>query len=141
MNVVDTNVLIYAVDPLSEHHSRSRRWLDDEIGSGRAVLLPWIALVGFLRLTTNASTAVAPLEFEFAASVVRKWLSRPNVRTPYPDDRHLDRMSELLATPGTGGNLVNDAHIAAIALQHEATVITFDNDFGRFPGVKWQQPA
>lgn len=141
MRLVDTNVLIYAVDPLSEHHQRSRRWLDSEISSGRTVLIPWLVLVGFLRLTTNPSTAVEPLTFADAAEIVNAWTSRPNVSSPHPDANHLARMKDLLAATATGGNLVNDAHVAALALQHNAVVMTFDNDFSRFPDVRWEQPA
>ncbi|MGK2878405.1 MAG: TA system VapC family ribonuclease toxin [Solirubrobacterales bacterium] len=140
MKLVDTNVLIYAVDPLTEHHQRSRRWLDGEISSGRKVLIPWVALIGFLRLTTNPSTAVDPLKFEEAAGIVKLWISRPNVSSPHPDASHLERMRELLLPTSTGGNLVNDAHLAALALQHNAVVMTFDNDFSRFPGVRWESP-
>lgn len=141
MTVVDTNVLIYAVDPLSELHSRSKRWLDGEIGSGRTVLLPWLVLVGFLRLTTNAASAVDPMDFEEAAAIVEHWIGQPNVSAPHPDSKHLLRVRDLLDQTGTGGNLVNDAHIAALALQHDATVMTFDTDFARFPGVRWKSPA
>lgn len=141
MNLVDTNVLIHAVDPLSEYHARAKRWLDGEISSGRTLLMPWLVLVAFLRLTTNSATAVEPMPFEEAAAIVEAWTSQPNVSSPHPDKPHLSRMRELLASTGTGGHLVNDAHIAALALQHDATVMTFDNDFSRFPGVRWKQPA
>jgi predicted nucleic acid-binding protein len=57
-----------------------------------------------------------------------------------PDPRHLTRVEELLAATGRGGNLVNDAHLAALALQYDATVVSFDNDFSRFPGVRWERP-
>lgn len=141
MKLVDTNVLIYAVDPLAGHHSRSRRWLDGEISRGRKVLLPWQVLIGFLRLTTNPATAVDPLTFDEAAAYVELWTSRPNVSSPHPDASHLARMRELLHATATGGNLVNDAHLAALAMQHNASVVSFDNDFSRFPGLRWEQPA
>jgi len=142
VNVVDTNVLVYAVDPLSAFHSRAKRWLDGEISSGRRVLIPWLALVGFVRLTTLASLAMNPMTTDEAIDIVEAWLGNANVICPQPDGRHMSRVREILAaTAPAGGNLVNDAHIAALALQYKANIVSFDNDFARFPEVRWVQPA
>lgn len=140
MKLYDTNVLIYAVDPTAVHHARARRALDEEISSGRTVLLPWLALIGFIRLTTGGSLAIDPMSINEAVGVVKAWTSQPNVISPHPDSELIGRMEELLEKIGTGGNLVNDAYLAALALQHGATVVSFDNDFSRFPGVRWEQP-
>lgn len=141
MSLVDTNVLVYAVDPLSTHHARANRWLDSEISSGRKVYMPWLALIGFIRLTTQRATATNPLPADDALAIVRAWTGNANVICPHPDSQHLDRVAKLLAATAAGGNLVNDAHLAALAIQHEAAVVSFDNDFSRFPDVRWLQPG
>lgn len=112
------------------------------MASRATVLLPWVSLVGFVRITTHPRIHPHPLSPEAALTLVDEWLAHPQVITPEPDPRHTTRMRELLEAAGsTGGNLVNDAHLAALALQYGATVVTFDNDFGRFPGVKWEMPG
>lgn len=141
MRLVDANILIYAVDSRAERHDASRRWLDGALSSSETVLLPWLSLLAFLRVSTHPR--LSPTQFDSAAalSIVDSWLARPNTVTPEPDSRHAQRIRELLtAVGGRGGNLVNDAHLAALALQWGATVVTFDSDFGRFPGVRWEAP-
>ena len=141
MKLVDTNVLLYAVDELSEHHRPAREWIETTLSTGSRVLFPWIVLVGFIRLSTGRSFMADPLEPGEAVSLVEDWLAPYSSSVPVPDREHIARMSSLLAATGTGGNIVNDAHLAAIALQYDAEVISFDNDFSRFPGVRWKQPA
>ena len=139
--LVDTNVLLYAVDPTARHHVDANRWLDREITSGTTILIPLLVLAGFVRMTTQTATAVNPLSVDESISIAKAWLGEQNVLVPHPDVEHLDRVQTLLSTLATGGNLVNDAHLAALALQYGATVDSFDNDFARFPGVVWQLPG
>lgn len=142
MKLVDTNVLVYAVDSDSPRHEESHAWLQRALNEPETILLPWLSLIGFIRIASNPRLHRFPLAGREAVQLVEGWLSRPNVLAPEPDARHLRRVQELLvAAGGVGGNLVNDAHLAALALQHEATVVTFDNDFSRFPGVRWESPA
>lgn len=142
MKLVDTNVLVYAVAQDAPHHERSRAWLVASLNGAETVLLPWLSLIGFVRIVTNPRINGSPLSIDRALGIVASWLTLPPVITPEPDLRHPQRLLELLsAAGGSGGNLVNDAHLAALAVQHGATVVTFDNDFGRFPGVRWESPG
>lgn len=141
MKLVDANVLIYAVNTSARHHEASRRWLDRSLNGGETVLLPWLSLLAFTRLVTNPRVFDNPLSSHQALSRVRAWTHAPAARIPHPDGLHASRLEELLATIGTGGNLVNDAHLAALSIQFDAEITTFDNDFGRFPGVRWAVPA
>jgi toxin-antitoxin system PIN domain toxin len=140
LKLVDANVLIYAVDEHAEHHQGAKRWLDAALSSSETVLLPWVSLLAFIRLVTHPSVFERPLDAEQALDVVDVWLSSPVAVVPESDPAHITRLRTLLAATGKGGNLVNDAHLAALALQHRAVVITFDSDFGRFPGVAWEYP-
>lgn len=141
MKLVDANVLLYAVDEGAEHHSTAQAWLDRALSGNETILLPWVSLLAFLRLSTHPSVYEHPLTIAQALDVIDAWLETSPAITPEPDSQHPMRMRELLTATGRGGNLVNDAHLAAIALQHGATVTSFDRDFARFPGVNWEEPA
>ncbi len=140
MILVDANVLLYAVDSGAERHAVSKSWLDHALSGREAIAIPWISLLAFMRTSTHPSIYDRPLTVEQAMDVVDAWLSATAVVTAIPDDQHSRRLRELLAATGRGGNLVNDAHLAALAIQHRATIATFDSDFGRFPGVRWLSP-
>lgn len=82
-----------------------------------------------------------PLSVEDAAGIVRTWLAQPTAVVVEPTARHVDVLEGLLSNLGTGGNLVNDAHLAALALEHGADIVSFDADFSRFEGIRWQLPT
>lgn len=101
----------------------------------------WTVVLAFLRLTTRPALFERPLLVEEAQETMQRWLGRPSVTTVEPTARHLDLLGGLLRDVGTGGNLVGDAHLAALALEHGAEVVSFDHDFGRFQGVPWRIPG
>jgi uncharacterized protein len=135
VKVVDANVLVYAVNERSPHHAAAHEWLDEGIRSGETLGLPWIVTVAFLRLTTSRVILDRPLSPTVALDVVDGWLGQPSVVAVEPTTRHAAVLRGLFAVPGHAANLVNDAHIAALAIEHGADVVTFDRDFARFPGV------
>jgi uncharacterized protein len=141
VKLVDTNVLLYAVHEEARFHDEALRWLDATLSSGEGVVLPWVSLLSFVRITTRNGIYAQPQSAEEAFEIVDAWLAVPSVVNGEPDGSHARRTRELLVATGTGGNLVTDAHLAALALQYDATVISYDNDFGRFPGVRWERPT
>ena len=141
MKVVDANVLLYAVNEDAPHHRISRTWLDDALAGSEAMGLAWIVLLAFLRLSTNAALFARPLSLEEAIGVVRLWLVQPAATMVHPTPRHVELLAGLLQPLGTAANLVNDAHLAALALEHGAEIVSFDSDFGRFAGVTWSAPT
>lgn len=141
MKLVDANVLLYAVDTSAKHHHVAKRWLDRALSGSETVLLPWVCTLAFVRISTHPAIYERPLDVERALDVVAAWLSCPGAVAGEPGLRHVDALREMLEATGAGGNLVNDAHLAAIARERGATVVSFDNDFERFPGVAWQRPA
>ena len=141
MNLVDANVLLYAVNADAPRHDVAKRWLDDSLSGAGTVCFSWIVLLAFVRLSTKATLFPAPLTTGGAFDIVDAWLARPTARIVEPTARHADIVRSLLSAAGTAGNLVNDAHLAALAIEHRATVVTFDTDFARFPGVDWRIPA
>ena len=141
MKVVDANILVYAVNSASEHHSDARRWLDHALSGADTVGLAWVTLLAFIRLTTKVGLFPSPLTTADAVQRVNDWCSAPGAVLVHPGPRHVDVLANLLRQLGTGGNLVNDAHLAALAVEHRATIVSYDSDFGRFDGVQWRHPA
>lgn len=139
MKLVDANVLLYAVNTDSRHHTAARVWLDDALVGDETIGLPWLCLIAFTRLATHPSVFPAPLTTDAALDQVEAWLAAPAVVHCGPGVRHVALWRETLQQSG-GGNLVNDAHLAALAAEHKASVITFDTDFSRFTGLDWHTP-
>ena len=141
MVVVDANVLIYAVDQTSAHHDRSRSWLDATLAGTEAVGLAWIALLAFIRIGTNASIFPTPMTTDEATAQVETWLAAPAAVIAQPTPRHASLLRGLLRATGTAGNLTTDAHLAVLALELGADVVSYDRDFARFPGVRHRLPS
>jgi toxin-antitoxin system PIN domain toxin len=141
MQVVDANVLIYAVNKDAPHHSPAMRWLDAALTGGEPVGFAWVVLLAFMRLTTRAGLFPTPLTLERATDVVEEWLAQPPAVLLTPTPRHLSLLRGLLAPIGTAGNHVTDAHLAALAIEQRAVVVSFDADFSRFAGVRWRVPG
>jgi toxin-antitoxin system PIN domain toxin len=140
MRIVDANVLLYAVNSSSEHHEASRSWLDNALSGSDIVGFAWVPLLAFARLTTKHGLFPAPMNPDDAMAQIRDWCAAPSAVMVNPTARHADVLSGLISGVGAGGNLVNDAHLAALAIEHRARIVTYDNDFGRFDGVRWDAP-
>ena len=141
MVVVDANVLLYAVDSASAHHEQSRSWLDESLAGAEAVGLAWIALLAFIRVGTNPSVLPSPMSADEATGQVETWVGAPAAVIAEPTARHAGLVRGLLRDTGTAGNLTTDAHLAALAIEHGADIVSYDRDFGRFPGVRHRLPA
>lgn len=116
-------------------------WLDGALGGQETVAFAWVAILAFVRLATHRAVFAQPLTTDEATTVVRHWLSRPTAAVVDPTPRHLEVVAQLLTVTGTAGNLVNDAHLAALAIEHGCEVVSYDADFARFPAVRWKPPA
>lgn len=140
MMLVDANLLIYAIDSDSPHNRAARGWLEELLSGDAWVGLPWITVLAFLRITTHPAIMHRPLLPEAALAYVDEWLARPHVELVAPGEHHWPVFSNLLRANGTAGNLTSDAHIAALAIEHGATVVSADNDFQRFAGIRHLNP-
>lgn len=140
MKLVDANVLLYAVNSDADHHERSRRWLDGALSGEDTVAFAWIALLAFVRLSTREGLFPRPLSMDAAMDRVDAWLGAPSAVVLEPTIDHGRVLRRLLAPLTTAGNLVNDAHLAALAVEHKCEIVSFDNDFDRFHGVRWRSP-
>lgn len=141
MVVVDANVLLYARDETSAHHEPARPWLEAALGGREAVGLAWVALLAFIRVATNGSAYPGALTPGEACDQVEAWLGAPAAVVVHPTARHAAVLSGLLREGGTAGNLTTDAHLAALAIEHGAEVVSYDRDFARFAGVRHRLPG
>ena len=141
MKLVDANVLLYAVNEDAPHHEEARAWLDDGLSGNEAVGFAWVVVLAFLRLTTRADLFRRALEFEDAAAVVEQWLAAVPAVVVQPTPRHLELLRGLVQATGVAANLINDAHLAALALEYDATIVSYDRDFGRFAGLRHELPS
>ena len=140
MKIVDANVLLYAVNSAADHHEESRRWLDGALSGTDIVGFAWVPLLAFIRLTTKQGLFPSPLKPAEAMAQIKDWCAAPSAVLVNPTARHADVLSGLVARVGAGGNLVNDAHLAALAIEHRASIVSYDADFGRFDGLRWATP-
>ena len=141
MNFPDANVLVYAVNTKASQHLVARDWLDGALNGDRTVAFVWPVLLAFIRVSTNPAIFPSPLSVGDAMDVVDGWTSQPSAVIVNPGKGHGTVLGDLLRTAQQGGNLVPDAHLAALALENKGTVVSFDRDFGRFAGVKWLIPG
>ena len=141
MVIVDANVLLYAVDSTARQHESALGWLDASLAGAEAVGLAWVVLLAFIRISTNRSYFPSPLTADQATSQARSWLDAPAAVVAHPSARHHEVLAGLLREAGTGGNLATDAHLAALAVEHRAAIVSYDRDFGRFPGIRQRLPG
>jgi hypothetical protein len=140
VKIPDLNLLLYAVDRESAEHDRALAWWNGVLSGSETVGLAWSVLLGFVRLTTNPRVFRSPLSPEESLDYVARWLGVGVTTVVEPTTRHATVLRDLLARSGTGGNLVGDAHLAALAIEHGADLCSADRDFGRFAGLSWVNP-
>ena len=140
MILVDANILLYAEDKLSPQHDAARTWWDAQLSGSSPVCLCWMVIGAFIRIASNARVFENPLSVAQALKRVQSWLDQPCTRLIEPTDRHW-LVWQLMLTEGQAlGNLVTDAHLAALAVQHGCELMSTDMDFARFPKLKWANP-
>ena len=140
MKLIDTNILIYAIDSTTTRHESAKRWLEATLSGAETTSFAWLALIAFIRITTSPRIMESPLSSEGAFEIVEGWLEQPCAIVIHPGAHHARLMRELLAPAGAAGNLTNDAHLAALAIEHGAELCSVDADFGQFSGLRWTNP-
>lgn len=140
MILVDANLLIYAHVRSFPQHQRARDWLDGRLNGPAPVGLPWPSLLAFLRLVTNPRVFENPEPIAEAWRQVLAWLDAERAWIPQATERHPEVLAPFLAAPGVQANLVQDAHLAALAVEHGLILCSTDGDFARFSGLRWENP-
>ena len=140
MKIIDTNLLVYAYVPALAQHAGAKRWLEQTLTEDESVGLAWASVLGFVRVVTSPRIFRVPLLLDRAVAVVDEWFQQQSVEIVLPTPRHWTTLRELLVSGQAGGPMTTDAHVAALALEHGATVYTTDRDFLRFAGVRIVNP-
>lgn len=140
MIVTDVNLLLYAYDTTSPNHERARAWLEACLSGVEAFGLTWPVLVAFVRLVTSRRVFASPLDVADALDIVDALLAATPATVIHPGPRHAVLLRQLLEPVGGAGNLTSDAHLAALALEHDAELCSADADFSRFAGLRWSNP-
>lgn len=141
MILPDVNTLLHAVNSSTNEHAAALRALRLGFDDPGGVAFAWMALLAFVRLSTRRGIFPRPLSVEDALRVIENWLRQPRAQVVHPGEQHAGVLGRLLRSAGTAGNLTTDAHLAALAIEHGATIVSFDRDFARFEGLRWTLPA
>jgi toxin-antitoxin system PIN domain toxin len=138
--LVGANILLYAVDARSPFHGKATGWLTAQLNGVRRIALAWFSLVAFVRISTNPRASEHPLTPGQAWQHVEDWLACDTTWIPNPTDHHARVLGSLVTKYELRGNLVGDAAIAALAIEHGLTVGSADTDFARFEEIRWIDP-
>jgi uncharacterized protein len=138
--LVDANLLLYAYNRSSPVQEPASRWLMDALNGAEPVGFSWSAVLAFLRIATNPKILQTPYSIQEAVEIVDDWFSQPAAILLHTGEEHWPHLRDLLLKTGTKGPLVTDAHLAALAIEHQATLVTRDGDFSRFPGLRTVNP-
>jgi uncharacterized protein len=138
--LVDANILLYAEDALSASHEAARVWWDEQLSGSSPVALCWPVLAAFIRIGTNARLHKRPLTLKEAIERVQSWIDQPCAGIIEATDQHWDLFQKMLRAGNATANLVSDAHLAALAIEHNCVLYSTDSDFARFNGLKWKNP-
>jgi toxin-antitoxin system PIN domain toxin len=138
--LVDANILIYSYVESFTQHEIARDWLDDQINGYARVGMPWPSLLAFVRIVTNPRAFERPARISQTWNQVMAWLRCESIWIPQATERHAAVLGDLLVTAGAEANLVPDAHLAALAIEHGLTLCSTDGDFARFSKLRWLNP-
>lgn len=141
MILPDVNVLVHAHNADSKVHVSARDWWARALSGSEGVGLPWVTILGFIRITSHPRVCEKPAPVDELMAKVESWLMRPHVHILEPSDRHFEILKGLLLGLGTAGNLTTDAHLAALAMDRGYTLYSTDTDFHRFEDLRWKNPC
>jgi toxin-antitoxin system PIN domain toxin len=138
--IPDINLLVYAYNSDAPYHDVSREWLENRLSGRTTVGLPWVVMLGFVRIMSSSVVMTEPMEPGEAVQHVDSWLKLPQTQIVIPGPRHLEILGDLMQTSGASGRLTTDAHLAALAIETQSELCSNDLDFARFPGLRWTNP-
>jgi toxin-antitoxin system PIN domain toxin len=139
--IPDVNILVYAYNADAKNHRAAKEWWEKTLSQRQIVGLPWVTILGFIRISTQRRIINHPMFPQDAIKHVRSWLALPNVDVISPGDEHADILFQLIEDAGTAGDLTTDAHLAALAIEHSGQLVSTDADFARFRGLRWFNPT
>lgn len=138
--LLDANLLLYALNRSADQHDAATAWLTEQLNGPRRVGLPWQSLGAVLRIATHPRAFARPLSSAAAWRQVSDWLDAPAAWVPEPGPSFASLLQELVIRHDVRGNLVPDAMLAALAIEHGVTLYSADTDFARFDALRWVNP-
>jgi uncharacterized protein len=138
--IPDVNILVYAYNVDAKQHRAAKDWWERTLTEPEVVGLPWVTILGFIRVSTQRRIIDHPMFPKDAVERVRSWLAVPNVQIISAGEEHGEILFELIDEVGTAGDLTTDAHLAALAIEHRGRIVSTDADFARFRGLRWFNP-
>ena len=140
MILVDANILLYAENSNTYINRKALNWWCEALSGTEPVCLCWEVINAFIRIGTNPRVYNNPLTLNDAIKRVQGWLDQPCTRIIYPTDRHWDVFTDMLISGQASANLVSDANLAALSIEHNCIMCSTDKDFKRFPKLKYKNP-
>ena len=140
MTILDANLLLYAYNADAPQQSVAARWLAELLESDEAIALPWVTVWAFIRIATNSRIWPNPLSAKQAFAIIEEWIAQPGVVVLQPGPRHTEILKRLIMEHSVTGPLVTDAVLAALAIENGAFLASTDQDFRRFPDLRWTNP-
>ena len=138
--LLDANILLYAVDERSQFHAPARSWIEAALNGSRRVGIPWMSLTAFVRIATNPRALQDPLSAGAAWQIVERWLDAPSTWIPEPGPGHREILGRIIEELDLRGNLITDAVLAALCVEHGLEMVSADSDFARFRQITWVNP-
>ena len=140
MIIPDINLLVYAYNSDAPFHDASKAWWEDRLSGRTTVGLPWVVVLGFIRIMSSGAVLTTPMTSDETIGHARSWLARPQTQIVVPGPRHLEILAEIMSSGRASGRLTTDAHLAALAIETQSELHSNDVDFARFPGLRWSNP-
>jgi toxin-antitoxin system PIN domain toxin len=141
LNLLDVNIVLAAHRADHPRHEPARHWFDELLRSRRPFTVPDVVWVGFVRIATNRRIFTVPTPVDDAFAFVRAVRAQPGYAAVAPGASHRTLFEDACRDADAAGDLAVDAYLAALALEHDCTLVSFDRDFARFPGLRWANPG
>jgi len=138
--IPDINLLVFAYNSDAPFHDQSRVWWENCLSQPGTVGLPWVVILGFVRIMSSGAVFTDPMDPDEAIGHAKSWLERSQTQIVAPGPRHLEILSDLMAASRASGRLTTNAHLAALAIETQSVIHSNDADFSRFPGLRWKNP-
>jgi toxin-antitoxin system PIN domain toxin len=140
MILIDVNVLLYAENAHARENPAAKAWWESTLAARTEIAFEWLTIVAFLRLTANPKIFPAPLSIDQALRRIDLWLQRDHIHIVAAGPRHWPIYSKLVRDGALRGNSLNDAHLAAIAMENDWVLCSSDTGFAHYAGLRWFNP-
>jgi toxin-antitoxin system PIN domain toxin len=140
MITLDANIILYAYNEDAPKHAEAKQWFEEQLSQPAVFGLSWQVITAFLRISTNPKAFPQPFDLPEAIEIVDEWLRHSSIKILTPAQNQWTIYQSLIIEGKTKAALMMDAHMAALAIEHGATLATTDRDFSKFSRLKTINP-